>query len=304
MSVLASVAEKCSLSCPAEVVAPGQSLDLEKGAIVDCGAISADDVVPGRVSAECGRAAYAYIDAAVRAALAGHIAGIATAPISKESLHLAGYQYSGHTEILAELTGTNRFCMMMASDEITVSLATTHLPYAGVPTMITKQRLLEVMDLTVEALIRLGRTSSRLAVCGLNPHSGEHGLFGTEELEVIEPAVSEARERGMNVEGPLPPDTAFIAEKRKSFDAYIVMYHDQGLIPFKMLAFDRGVNITLGLPIVRTSVDHGTAFDIACTGRASAASLVQAVLWAVMLGQDSSERGTRNAERGNLNTET
>ena len=213
----------------------------------------------------------------------GWTAAVVTAPIHKESLRLAGIPYPGHTEILAELTGTDRFCMMLASDEITVSLVTTHTAYGDVTAQISKDRIREVIDLTVAALKRLGKPRPRITVCALNPHAGEHGLFGDEEKRIVEPAVRAARKTGLRVTGPLPPDTAFLPARRKGTDAYVVMYHDQGLIPFKMLAFDKGVNITLGLPIVRTSVDHGTAFDIAWKGKASPNSLMQAVLWAVRL---------------------
>ena len=166
-----------------------------------------------------------------------------------------------------------------------VSLVTIHVPYAAVPKLITQKRIADVIELTCDAMKRLGRKKPHIVVCGLNPHSGENGLFGKEEQNIIAPVVQKARAKGLNIEGPLPADTAFLPEKRKKADAYVVMYHDQGLIPFKMLAFDRGVNITLGLPIVRTSVDHGTAFDIAWKSEASPESLIQSILWAVRLSE-------------------
>jgi 4-hydroxythreonine-4-phosphate dehydrogenase len=258
-------------------------LPLSRPMIVDCCSLRGADIRPGRIQKACGRAAYAYIEAAVGSAMAGRTSAVVTAPIHKESLRLAGIPYPGHTEILAELTGTDRVCMMLASDEITVSLVTTHTAYGDVPAEISQERILDVIRLTVAAMERLGKRNPRITVCALNPHAGEHGLFGDDERKIVEPAVRAARKRGFHVTGPLPPDTAFIPARRKTTDAYVAMYHDQGLIPFKMLAFDKGVNITLGLPIVRTSVDHGTAFDIAWQGKASPNSLIQAVLWAVKL---------------------
>jgi len=251
-----------------------------EGSVIDCGAVRPTDVQPGVVSAACGQAAYSYIRLATEAALAGQVDAVATAPLHKEALHRAGIQHAGHTEILAELTGASRICMMMASEHLTVSLATIHVPVSDVPRLLSPDRIADVIRLTDEAQRRLGKTKPRLCVCGLNPHAGEQGLFGDEEESIIRPAVEDARSAGFNIEGPLPADTAFLDTKRAVVDAYIVMYHDQGLIPFKMLSFESGVNITLGLPIVRTSADHGTAFDIAWKGQASPGSLTQAVLWA------------------------
>jgi 4-phospho-D-threonate 3-dehydrogenase / 4-phospho-D-erythronate 3-dehydrogenase len=251
--------------------------------VVACTDLAPAAFEPGAVSAACGRAAAACITAAVRAAMEREVRAVVTAPISKEALGLAGVPYPGHTEMLADLTGAWRYAMLLASDRIIVSLATIHMAYAHVPAALSVEGLLDVMALTRDALRRLGRAAPRLAVCGLNPHGGEAGRFGREEIEIIAPAIAAGRARGWALEGPLPPDTAFIPQRLAAVDAVIVMYHDQGLIPFKMLAFDTGVNITLGLPIVRTSPDHGTAFDLAWTGEASAESMVQALLWAVRL---------------------
>lgn len=287
-AVLARVAEHARLPLPAFVVPLKTWLLADPRAdvacVVDCGAIRAEEVEPGKVSAACGRAAYAYVEAAVRAAQARRVAAMATAPLNKEALHLAGVPHPGHTEILAELTGTSRVAMMLACEELAVSLVTIHVPLAAVPGLLTTEAILDVAALTVGAMQRLGRARPRLVVCGLNPHAGEQGLFGREEIAIIAPAVEALRARGVCVTGPLPPDTAFLPERRRETDAYIVMYHDQGLIPLKMLAFDRAVNITLGLPIVRTSVDHGTAFDIAWQGKASPNSLFEAIRWAARLG--------------------
>jgi len=257
----------------------------ERPLVVDCAAIAPEAVAPGQVSAACGRAAYTYIETAIAEALAGRVAGVATAPINKESLHRAGVPYPGHTEIFAALTGTLRYCMMLTSEEITVSFATTHAAIAKVSERLTTERVLEVITLTAEAMARLRGRPPVIGVCGLNPHAGEDGLFGDEEGRVIVPAIAQARALGLQVEGPLPPDAAFLPARRERTDAYVAMYHDQGHIPFKLLAFDTGVNVTLGLPIVRTSVDHGTAFDIAWQGLARVNSLLEAIRTAARLAE-------------------
>ena len=208
---------------------------------------------------------------------------IVTAPLHKEALRDAGVPFPGHTEMLAEHTSTRDYCMMLTSAEISVCLVTTHVALSVVPNALSTSRIVKVIELADAAMARLGRGRKQLTVCGLNPHAGEHGLFGDEEAQIIEPAIARARAAGFSVEGPLPPDTAFVPAQREKTDAYIVMYHDQGLIPFKMLSFDVGVNVTLGLPIVRTSVDHGTAFDIAWQGKASAVSMIEAIKVAVKL---------------------
>ena len=258
-------------------------------AIVNCAAVDAAGVRVGEVSAACGKAAYAYIEQAIAAAQAGNVAAVVTAPINKEALNLGGVKYPGHTEIFTELTGSTRSCMMLTSEAITVSFVTGHVSYADVPAALTVERVRDVIELTADAMARIRRRSPRLLVCGLNPHAGEHGLFGTQEQDVLAPAIAEAEKAGLDVVGPISPDAAFLHNRLRDVDAFICMYHDQGHIPFKMLAFDSGVNVTLGLPIVRTSVDHGTAFDIAWKGRASAASLVQAIGMALKLA------GTGNA---------
>jgi 4-hydroxythreonine-4-phosphate dehydrogenase len=256
--------------------------------VVHCEAVHAESLQPGTVSADCGRAAYAYIEHSIAAALAGHIDGVVTAPIHKEALKLAGVQYPGHTEIFTALTGTQRSCMMLYSEELTVSMVTTHIGYFEVPQRLSVERVSDVIRLTHEAMRRMRGRQPRLAICGLNPHAGEHGLFGQREEErFVEPAVTVAREAGIEIEGPLPPDTAFTASVLKRTDAIVTLYHDQGHIPFKMLAFDTGVNITLGLPIVRTSVDHGTAFDIAWQAKASPQSLYAAIHVAADLTRDA-----------------
>jgi 4-hydroxythreonine-4-phosphate dehydrogenase len=285
--VLERVANACALSFLAHVVTLAEWIEdprPDAPTVVDCNAIDGATVVPGTVAQACGHAAYTYIETSIQAALRGEVGAVATAPIHKEALHLAGVPFPGHTEIFAALTDADRACMMLASDPITTSFVTTHIGIADVPTSIPQERILEVIELTADAMQRLRGTSPHIAVCGLNPHAGEHGLFGREEEErFIEPAIAAARAQGLDVEGPLPPDAAFVQSKRDQVDAFVCMYHDQGHIPFKMLAFDTGVNITLGLSIIRTSVDHGTAFDIAWQGKASPTSLYQAVRWAARL---------------------
>jgi 4-hydroxythreonine-4-phosphate dehydrogenase len=285
--ILRLVAERCKLPKPSCVAS---KTDWDHGCcdgmpdVVDCAALDGKSVQPGKVQKACARAAYEYIRTSIQAALEARIAAVATAPIHKEALKLAKIPYPGHTEIFAALTKARRACMMLASDEITVSFVTTHIGYAEVTSKLTTARIIDVIELTAEAVSRLRTVQPRIVVCGLNPHAGENRLFGCgEEEESIKPAVARARAKGLRVEGPISPDAAFLPERRRDVDAYVCMYHDQGHIPFKMLAFDRGVNVTLGLPIVRTSVDHGTAFDIAWSGRASARSMIEAVLWAARL---------------------
>lgn len=252
--------------------------------IRDHGAIEAQTLEPGKVAAACGQAAFKYIEAAISDALAGKVDAIATGPINKESLHAAGVPYPGHTEILAAATKSDRTCMMLTSGAITCSLVTVHVGYREVPTLLSTERILDTIQLTAAAMRRLRGREPRLIVCGLNPHAGEHGLFGEHEEErLIAPAIAAANASGIEAIGPLPPDTAFLPKHRAECDAYVCMYHDQGLIPLKALAFEEAVNVTLGLPIVRTSVDHGTAFDIAWRGEADVSSFVKAVELAVKL---------------------
>jgi 4-phospho-D-threonate 3-dehydrogenase / 4-phospho-D-erythronate 3-dehydrogenase len=263
--------------------------------VVDCAAVDAGKIQPGKISAACGRAGYRFIEQAIRSALAGRIDGVVTAPIHKEALRRAGVLYPGHTEIFTALTGAQRSCMMLYSDRLTVSMVTTHVGYAEVPRKLSVRRVLDVIELTAEAMGWMRPRRPRLAVCGLNPHAGEHGLFGRhEEEKFVAPAVAQARRAGIAVEGPLPPDAVFTPARRKKFDAIVTLYHDQGHIPFKMLAFETGVNLTLGLPIIRTSVDHGTAFDIAWRGVADPRSLIAAVRVAAELAAGRKAKGGRS----------
>jgi 4-hydroxythreonine-4-phosphate dehydrogenase len=237
----------------------------------------------GRPTAETGRAAYDTILRAVGDAQAGRVAAIATAPISKQALALAGIPYRGHTDLLADLTGAESVAMMFLSDAIRVVLATVHIPLADVPRLLTRAVLDSVIRLAARELPRFGFPAPRLALAGLNPHAGEHGVIGREDDLVLAGAVSACRRDGIDVSGPFPADTVFVRAVRGEFDAVVACYHDQGLIPVKLLAFGKAVNVTLGLPIIRTSVDHGTAFDIAGKGIADPGSLIEAVRLAARL---------------------
>jgi 4-hydroxythreonine-4-phosphate dehydrogenase len=239
----------------------------------------------GRVNAPAGHAAYEAIVAAVRDALDGRIAAIATAPINKAAFAAAGHRWPGHTDLLAELCGVEHVAMMFWSESLRVVLATIHIPLSQVPRALTRDRMIRVIRLMHDSLPKFGYPAPRLAVAGVNPHAGEDGLLGREELDVVAPAIAEARSVGVDVVGPFPADTIFVRAANGEFDAVVASYHDQGLIPVKLLAFGRAVNVTLGLPIVRTSVDHGTAFDIARQGVADEGSLVEAVLLAARLAQ-------------------
>jgi len=238
---------------------------------------------PGRLSADAGRAAYEAIVRAVTDARAGSVDAIATAPINKEAFALAGLPWKGHTDLLAHLTGAPRVAMMFYAEALRVVLATIHVPLADVPKLLTRDVIDFTIDITARELPRFGSPTPRLALAGLNPHAGEHGVIGREDDEVLAPAVAAARERGVDIGGPFPADTIFVRASRGEFDAVIACYHDQGLIPVKLLAFGRAVNVTLGLPIIRTSVDHGTAFDIAGRGTADHSSLVEAIRLAARL---------------------
>ena len=237
----------------------------------------------GQVSAEAGRAAHGAIVEAVRDAQAGTIDAIATAPVNKEAFARAGLPWKGHTDLLAHLTGTPRVAMMFHAEALRVVLATIHVPLADVPRLLTQDVVEFTIDVTAREMPRFGIAKPRIAVAGLNPHAGEHGVIGREDLDVLVPAIAACRARGVDVAGPFPGDTVFVRATTGEFDVVVACYHDQGLIPIKLLAFGRAVNVTLGLPIVRTSVDHGTAFDIAGRGIADHGSLVEAILLAARL---------------------
>lgn len=228
--------------------------------LLDLNNIRIEHLKMGEVQAMAGKAAYEYIEKGVQLALDGEIHGIVTAPINKEALNKGGHHYQGHTEILAELTETKRYAMMLIAENLKVVHVTTHIPLGKVAEQITKKRVMETIELANQAMKILGSDRPKIGVAGLNPHSSDGGLFGDEERTKIEPAVAEAREKGIDAEGPVPADTLFLKTVRGVYDVAIAMYHDQGHIPVKLLGFEAGVNMTLGLPIIRTSVDHGTAF--------------------------------------------
>lgn len=238
------------------------------------------NLYPGRVQADCGKASAIYIREAVKLALNGKIDAITTAPISKEALNKAGFHYPGHTEFLGKLTKTRDYVMMFVGGDVKVALVTTHMSLKDVPKAINKEKVYRTIKITTNGLKSFGIKNPKIAVCALNPHGGEGGIFGSEEKEKILPAVLKAKKNGCNVSGPHSADTIFYQALKGRFDAVISMYHDQGLIPVKIKGFGRSVNITLGLPIRRTSVDHGTAFDIAGRGIADTASLFEALKFA------------------------
>ncbi len=234
-------------------------------------------LVRGRVNPMAGKAAYEYIERATCLTLDGATAAIVTGPIHKEALNAAGYHYAGHTEILADLCGVEDVTMMLVAGQLRVSHVSTHCPLREACERVKTERILTVLKLTEGAVRQMGVAEPRLAVAGLNPHAGEGGLFGREEIEQIAPAVERAKSLGMNVMGPLPPDSVFFRAIKGQFDAVVAMYHDQGHIPIKVLSFDEGVNVTLGLPIIRTSVDHGTVFGKAGKGTARPTSMIEAI---------------------------
>jgi 4-hydroxythreonine-4-phosphate dehydrogenase len=237
----------------------------------------------GAVSAAAGRSAYDTLVSAVEAVQRGDVDAIATGPVSKEAFAAAGLPWKGHTDLLGHLTGAPQVAMMFYSEPLRVVLATVHVPLRDVPGLLTTPLLVTLLELTHRSLPDFGYPSPRIAVAGLNPHAGEHGLMGDEDDAVILPAVAQCRAAGIDVVGPLPGDTVFLRAVRGEFDVVLATYHDQGLIPVKLLAFGSSVNVTLGLPIIRTSVDHGTAFDIAGQGRADASSMVSATRLAARL---------------------
>jgi 4-hydroxythreonine-4-phosphate dehydrogenase len=231
----------------------------------------------GEISKAAGKAAVEYLNKAIDLAQTKEIDAIVTAPINKEAIHKAGFRFQGHTEILAARTKTKDYAMMFVADPLWVILATTHLPLREVSRHLTKNKILKTIQLAHETLSRVRGRKPKIGVAGLNPHAGEGGIFGKEEIKIIKPAIDEAKKLGINVEGPISPDAIFYLAKSGMFDIVVAMYHDQGLIPLKLLAFNRSVNVTVGLPFIRTSVDHGTGFDIVGKGWANPQSLMEAI---------------------------
>lgn len=251
--------------------------------------IGGEPVETGRVSTEAGRQAATAVIKAAEDSLRGDLRGLVTAPLNKEAMHNAGFDYPGHTELLAHVAKTPNVAMMFVGGKIRVALLTIHAPLKDVPGLVTESEIVRVATLVHEALPRFGSPGARpkIAIAGLNPHAGEHGHIGTEEQDVFPGALAKLRARGVDIEGPYPGDTLFVRAARGDFDGVIACYHDQGLIPVKLLAFGEAVNVTIGLPFIRTSVDHGTGFDIAGQGRADEGSLLAAMRLAVEMAHRS-----------------
>jgi 4-hydroxythreonine-4-phosphate dehydrogenase len=265
--------------------------------VIDIHSDRLSEIAHGVVSAAAGDLAFKAVRKAIEMAMKGEVDGTVTGPIHKEAINMAGHHFSGHTEICAHFTGTEKFAMLLADEKIKVTHVSTHVSLRKACDLVTKQRVLDVINLTFDGLKKIGIENPRIGVAGLNPHAGDGGLFGTEEIEEIIPAIEAAKKSGIKVSGPFPPDTLFALANGGSFDGCVAMYHDQGHIPFKLVGFVwdeekqamksvKGVNITLGLPIIRTSVDHGTAFEIAGKGIASADALQFAIDYANKLYQN------------------
>lgn len=264
--------------------------------VYDLGITDISKLEFGKIDAMCGEASFQAVKKAIELAMGGEVDGTVTGPINKKSINEAGHHFAGHTEIYAHYTGTKKYAMLLVEDHINVIHVSTHVSLRQACDLVKKERIIQVIELIVDGLKRLGKTNLKIGVAGLNPHSGDNGLFGTEDIEEILPAVEEARQLGYDVEGPVPPDTMFAKAAMGAYGGVVAMYHDQGHIPFKLAGFKwnaekqqmdsvKGVNITLGLPIIRTSVDHGTAFEIAGKGIASSDAMVLAIESAVQLAK-------------------
>ncbi len=280
----------CSIPMEMEVVdRPPQNSEPGKAYLLRVGEpMEADQWQCGSTNARCGRLVASIIEKAVRMCQDGTVEAMVTAPINKSALHAAGYPYPGHTEFLAHLTNTEDYAMMLIGGPIKVVLVTIHVALKEVPILVTADEIRRIYRLTHRSLVEwFGVPKPRIAVAALNPHAGEDGAFGDEEKRIILPAIETLKREGFSPSGPHPADTLFYRQKNGEFDAVVSMYHDQGLIPVKLEGFDTGVNLTLGLPIIRTSVDHGTAFEIAGRGIANPNSLVSAIETAVRLAQQS-----------------
>lgn len=267
------------ITTPSNAMATYGKIDL-----LPVSALNSSTLLPGKPTLEGGKAMVKYIIKCVEMIKSGQLEAIVTCPISKVLMHHAGYHYDGHTQLISHLTDTDTYVMMLAGERLRVALVTIHCALKDVPRILNPEIIFNTIAITSKALRQdFGFKKPRLAVAALNPHAGESGLFGSEEDEVIIPAVRKAVDEGFNVAGPFAPDTLFFRAASGEFDAVIAMYHDQGLIPLKLLHFSDAVNVTLGLPIVRTSVDHGTAYDIAGTGKADASSLKAAIRLAAVM---------------------
>ena len=293
--VLEQALQVCGLSAPLHRIARPAEARFAPGEIdvLDLGIVTPDRLEIGKVQAAAGATAFAYIRRSIEVALAGEADAVVTGPINKEALRLARVPYIGHTEIFANLTSAREEMTMFTIGELKIFFLTRHVSLLEACRLITRERVLAGIEKSMRALRQLGITEAHLAVAGLNPHAGDDGLFGHEEIDQIAPAVAEARRRGLTVSGPVPADLVFHFARLGRYDAVLSLYHDQGHIAVKMVDFDRTVSVTLGLPIMRTSVDHGTAFDIAGTGKASAVSLIEAL----RVGARYAGRGVRLEEQ-------
>lgn len=298
--VFQQIIDKLQLNAKVNAVSKVADAKFELGTIdvYDLGITDITKLEFGKINAMCGEASFQAVKKAIELAMTKEVDGTVTGPINKKSINEAGHHYAGHTEIYAHYTGTKKYAMLLVEDHINVIHVSTHVSLRQACDLVKKERIIQVIELIVDGLKRLGKTNLKIGVAGLNPHAGDSGLFGTEDDEEILPAVLEARQLGYDVEGPVPPDTMFAKAAMGAYGGVVAMYHDQGHIPFKLAGFKwnaekqqmdsvKGVNITLGLPIIRTSVDHGTAFEIAGKGIASADAMTLAIESAVQLSKNS-----------------
>lgn len=277
---------------------PGTKLPQKGLPVLQLSNLTDETIRWGHPNNDTAHAMVRYIETGVQLTRDGILQGITTCPISKAALNSAGYHFPGHTEMLAHLTSSSDYAMMMAGKKLRVTLVTIHCPLASVPASLTSDAIYTLIITTFKALLNdFGIRTPKIAVAGLNPHGGENGLFGTEEETTIAPAITRCQKEGLDVTGPFPPDTVFFKAVQGDFDAVVCMYHDQGLIPFKLLHFCDGVNVTLGLPIVRTSVDHGTAYDIAGKGKARPDSLMEAIQLAATISTNRTLAKTRGIKQ-------
>ncbi|MDE0660510.1 MAG: 4-hydroxythreonine-4-phosphate dehydrogenase PdxA [Gammaproteobacteria bacterium] len=279
-AILGAGARLLGLTIPLNAAADPEAAETAKLNVVDLARLTASDLTPGRLNGRAGAAARDYVERATRDALAGRVAGVVTLPMNKEATRVSTPGFLGHTEFIAALCGTRDYAMMLTTGDVAVSHVSAHVPLREAIGLVTPERIVTVIRLT-HATLRRFVDVPRIAVCGLNPHAGEGGIIGTEDGMVIVPAIERARREGLDASGPFPADTVFHqAIRQDRFDAIVCMYHDQGHAPMKLMSFESAVNVTIGLPIVRTSVDHGTAFDIAWQGKAFTGSLQAALDYA------------------------
>lgn len=282
ISVLNYCNQKLGYKVPMHVSADETDICPDQLNVLDLSLLKEEDITPGKVSARVAAASREYVAQAARMALEGKFSAMVTLPVNKEAIRLSDPDFTGHTELIAGICNQTQYTMMLASKSLTVTHVSTHVSMEQSIRNCKKERIMDVIRLTGDAISRF-REHPRIAVAGLNPHAGENGAFGRQEIEEIAPAVQQAVEQGMDVTGPLPPDTVFLRAYKGEFDAVVCMYHDQGHIPMKLLDFEGGVNVSLGLKVVRTSVDHGTAYDIAYQGKAKTGSLAAAYNYAVKI---------------------